>query len=577
MSTNSNFSFFSLNDEQIIIMPGSRFSKSQLKIRLKEMNINDNNSQDKIYLNNLYDSALQEYHNRLKIIEYLRKDTYTINSRLSLNQRQSLYDKYNPLNNYQSQKMSFISNDVQNLYNNSNNNHYVQNSLISDKKKDEYNFNKGHNYSFGANNNDSDDETNNKNDSYYNNNYGAKINNKMNNYNENNNIQKKLNYEKYYEDDLYEKKNQMNNKLYNYNEFNNNNFRKENNISNKYEDINTDINNNNNNNYKNKFNNNIYQDNINYKNKNMIPIKSNNNHRNVSNNYENSYSQFENKERDDIPYNYRFKEQIKNIPNENYEIQENIYINNNQNENNRIKSNRPLNINNMAENQYRYDDEGQNLKYEQEEIEIKTKPKKDTEELSTFSFFSASAFEKLKKYPIYKYRKFILIHSLILLAFLCLSISLLHIINTNRDSILIFLKSIFSFLLDPKRILNLITSFCSFLFFGLIQNWNISIPVIILLFMLYFYMRQYLFKKRCKDIVEKIVKELKENNNDNRSISEEDIYKRFVKDYGISKNKFLKKYLPQLRKMRIKDKRLKYYSIISNDKKYYFWELVDNE
>ena len=48
-TSNNEYSSFNLNGEKIILLPGSRFSKNELKFRLKEMDIKDNNSQDKEY------------------------------------------------------------------------------------------------------------------------------------------------------------------------------------------------------------------------------------------------------------------------------------------------------------------------------------------------------------------------------------------------------------------------------------------------------------------------------------------------------------------------------------------------
>jgi hypothetical protein len=86
-------------------------------------------------------------------------------------------------------------------------------------------------------------------------------------------------------------------------------------------------------------------------------------------------------------------------------------------------------------------------------------------------------------------------------------------------------------------------------------------------------MRKYLFKKRCKEILEKIVKHLK--NDENNYISEIDIYKRFVQPYGISYDKFLKKYLVQLHKLRRNDNRLKLSSMKKDEKIIVFWELSE--
>ena len=65
MTSSLEYPTFNFNDEKIIIIPGSRFSKMELKSRLKEIGININNIPNKEYLNNLYDSALNDYNNRI--------------------------------------------------------------------------------------------------------------------------------------------------------------------------------------------------------------------------------------------------------------------------------------------------------------------------------------------------------------------------------------------------------------------------------------------------------------------------------------------------------------------------------
>jgi hypothetical protein len=49
-----------------------------------------------------------------------------------------------------------------------------------------------------------------------------------------------------------------------------------------------------------------------------------------------------------------------------------------------------------------------------------------------------------------------------------------------------------------------------------------------------------MFNKRCNEIYERIVKDLQENENDNRGISEEDICRKYSEMYGISYNKFVR-------------------------------------
>ena len=66
MTSSLEYPTFNFNDEKIIIIAGSRFSKMELKSSLKEIGININNIPNKEYLNNLYDSALNDYNNCIR-------------------------------------------------------------------------------------------------------------------------------------------------------------------------------------------------------------------------------------------------------------------------------------------------------------------------------------------------------------------------------------------------------------------------------------------------------------------------------------------------------------------------------
>ena len=82
MTSSLEYPTFNFNDEKIIIIAGSRFSKMELKSRLKEIGININNIPNKEYLNNLYDSALNDYNNRIRLIQRLKKDMNNMTSKL---------------------------------------------------------------------------------------------------------------------------------------------------------------------------------------------------------------------------------------------------------------------------------------------------------------------------------------------------------------------------------------------------------------------------------------------------------------------------------------------------------------
>ena len=111
------------------------------------------------------------------------------------------------------------------------------------------------------------------------------------------------------------------------------------------------------------------------------------------------------------------------------------------------------------------------------------------------------------------------------------------------------------------------------LFFGSMNYWYVIIPLFILGFVFYFYVKKYLFKKRCEEIKEKIVADLKKD--ESGRISQDDIYNKYVKKYGVSYSTFIKKYLPRLEKLRKADKRLKKSSMIFKEKTFVFWELAE--
>ena len=540
-TTNNKYHTFNINDEEIIIIPGSHFSKIELKSRLKEMDIKDNNIQNKEYLSKLYDSSLNDYQNCLKIIQRLRKDTNSINSKLNKSQRQSMPTNFKSSYNLAESKMMNISNDIKDYYPYSreqlikivkpmhtNKGKYVQNPFLSSIQGQGFN-----------------------------NSYNNEINNKLGPYNENN-----FNFEK----DNISNINRINNNSSFLSDDNNlfkykgsslntdmNNINKSNNISQYPPEEKIEIDEVNNNNIQN----NPYNNNYESKNERFDINSDENNYKRPSKrltyqtnalkndiNYINSKNNKNRKTLTSMPHSYNINE-----------IPYNSVMQNKQNNPPIISENNPTLLNK---------NEGGNYV---EENEIK----KDSDEVSTFSLFSA--FDKFKKYPIYKNKIFILIHLLILLAILCLVISLFHVINNSWESICNLFSNILNFFSNPKYIFDTIISYISSLFLIPINYWYITIPIIILAVVFYLFIKRYLFKKRCNEILEKIVNDLRES--ENRAISEEDICLKYSKMYGISYNKFVKKYLPRLQKLRRNDEnnRLKLSSVNNNEKEYIFWEL----
>ena len=589
MSTDSSYTSFILDNEEYFIFPSQNFSTQEIKARLKEMNINDNNTRDREYLKHLYDSAIQDYSNRLKIINRLKRDTSHTISRLNLSETKPFPYNMNTSNDISQKKEANMSYEINNRYphmreNTVNlrkpkiiikminapqnpDNKYI-NRLNQDMNEHRLNLNNLNNLNqpnIGYN---------------YNNRQIVNGNNKYGNYPYDvNNLKQNNEYNNNF--------NNINNNTKNLNEYHRNN---------QYEEINTDINDDRN--ETNKRNPNQEKlDQIAEKIKNYnFKRRMNNIHIIPESKYENVPEEYENdSDNNNLNYNNQYKSQTINIIPKKINFQQNI--NNADYQPNKIQDERiDLNSQNkLKKNQIESNNNNSFINALYQGIEVRNKDnndnnnnennnnknqknkkennidKKDDDEKSSFSIFSA--FENFKKNPLYKYRKFILIHIIILLIFLIISISLLHLIYNYRENILNFFSDIFNILCQPRRILDLLTSFISVLFLGPIHYWYISIPVLILLFVFYIYMRKYLFKKRCKEILEKIVKHLK--NDENNYISEIDIYKRFVQPYGISYDKFLKKYLVQLHKLRRNDNRLKLSSMKKDEKIIVFWELSE--
>jgi len=91
------------------------------------------------------------------------------------------------------------------------------------------------------------------------------------------------------------------------------------------------------------------------------------------------------------------------------------------------------------------------------------------------------------------------------------------------------------------------------LFLGRISNFNINwlITAFILIFAFLFLITKLIKKnkisKRCKEIIKKIKKD---NEGNNEEISDEEIYRKYVENYGVNYELFQKSYLPILKKFK---------------------------
>ena len=91
------------------------------------------------------------------------------------------------------------------------------------------------------------------------------------------------------------------------------------------------------------------------------------------------------------------------------------------------------------------------------------------------------------------------------------------------------------------------------LFLGRISNFNLNwlITAFILIFAFLFLITKLIKKnkisKRCKEIIKKIKKD---NEGNNEELSDEEIYRKYVENYGVNYELFQKSYLPILKKFK---------------------------
>ena len=175
---------------------------------------------------------------------------------------------------------------------------------------------------------------------------------------------------------------------------------------------------------------------------------------------------------------------------------------------------------------------------------------------SNFSFFSG--------FSTFKNKKQICFHILTGFIVICLALGLLYLYREFSESINEFFSNIYSTISHPGEIINSV--------FSLLRNYWYLIPIILIcLIIIISILKRYKLRKRCEEIFRKILDDLR-TDDENRSISEEDIYRKYVQGYGISWKKFEKNYLPILRKMRGKNHKLKEFSENIEGKPVKFWE-----
>ena len=535
-----NYPIIRMNNESIILIPGSRFSKNELKSRLHEMDIDASNVQDKSILVNLYESTLTDNKNKFKIFNRLKKDTEMHNSLLGISQRQSLQaSNANTMSNNSKNKIINISSNVKPF----NSNNTIQQD-INMPKSINININKGEN---SYNYNIQEHQVNTTGNLGYSDN---KIEKTYNNYSNSRNFQNNNNQSILNNSNKYNYNNSSNNNNYSYYNnasqvnFENNNDSLRNNTSNNMNNRNSI----NNNNYKQKYN------------------EENNADINRNYNYIGDSSGINNKMFTNIetpnPQNYQKKinQSIFNSMMNNQSTNNNNNYNTDNNYNNiSFNSNNSFNQNNNN-NSRRVIIEEQNQSALLSNGEQIPNNNRELDEESNYSIFST--FKDFKNSYLYKNRNQICFN--IVISFIILSLVIVG---------FYLLSSFWDILTDPKSIIEGIFEYISSLFFGSIRYFYITIPIIVLIIFLIFLFKKYMFKMQCEEIFKKILNNLINERNSRNIIYEDDIFQRYAQNYGIKYEEFIKKYLPALRKMRRKDSRLKTHSERVNGKDVTYWEL----
>ena len=562
MEEYENFDYSGIN---VKILKGKDLTKNEIKSRLHRMEINfDLNKKDKQYFINLYDKAIFNDFNKLKIFDELQIDTiqlYNKNNIKKENNRKTFFAENNELRNFSTNKKNInekkpiINNEVKpskkannykninnrndNNYFNENNKSYFTNALANqiirnsnDQRINAFKYNMGNNQNSdmkyeqdmkNSRNNepkiDLRNRPNNYSNSYYN------INNKYS-INDERKIEDNKKYRSYFQENNTSENNKEHS-IYN------NSFIFDNNINNNemiasniiFDDLENKLDKESkNNNYYNYNSNNDYEkeeyikkQKISYSNPNLIhnyhyyynPSDNNNNrsYMNEKGNYMNEFQhEIENKNNIKIPIN-------NNYNNAKAETKYRRPIFENINEDNSIEEEEVQNNQSNNDNKFNID----LLLY----ILF----------LVTIGFFIHFVYKVFSRIG-----------------------------NTVTQAA----TETINIVSNPRRLFrDIILGFIKAILMGICYEYlHITLPLAILYIVIYKYKKWRNFHKLCKEIIKDIKKELE--NKKNKSWNQKEIVDYYSKKYNIDKNTFLKKYLIQLDNLRKKDHALKLSSNINS-------------
>lgn len=542
---------FIYSGKKVVIRKGKDFSKNEIKSRLHQMNIDfDLSENSKTYFTNLYDEALYNNSNKIKIFDKLKSDT----ERLGL--------LTNNQNYIQNNRRNFISDNeeaeeetIKNKKKEKGKKIIIKDEIINDEQLNSiYNSNERNNIN-SFNKNTKSDFTNVLANQIRENKQNNRINAFEYNHQKYNNNE--INYEEDIENTPYQPYNNLRNRPQDYSNFNNTNYNnKENNIQRRYD---------NNKHYGNANINQFLYETTEYNNS---PINKNERKKELIINDKN-FNNLEKKLNDRFRNDYNNKRRLSNQYNDNYK-QKNNYNNLNKNErrnnnmeiyqeneseNNNNSINIPVNNNkNNLINRKRYRNYAlekiNEENYLEEEENLDNNPD----------------IENKNNIELLLYILFLIIGGLLI--YFVLKI-IFRVSNTLTEGVTQTVRIV----TNPRRLFReLIWGLIKSILMGILYEYiYITLPLAILSFVIYMLKQRREFNKLCKQIIEDIKKDL-ENKMD-KSISENEIIDKYSKKYNIDKNIFIKKYLKALRELRKKDHSLKLSQNNNKGVTETFWEL----
>lgn len=541
---------FIYSGKKVVIRKGKDFSKNEIKSRLHQMNIDfDLSENSKTYFTNLYDEALYNNSNKIKIFDKLKSDTERLGI-LTINQ-----------NYIQNNRRNFISDNeeaeeetIKNKKKEKGKKIIIKDEIINDEQLNSiYNSNERNNIN-SFNKNTKSDFTNVLANQIREN----KQNNRINafEYNRQKYNNNEINYEEDLENTPYQPYNNLRNRPQDYSNFNNTNYNnKENNIQRRYD---------NNKHYGNANINQFQYETTEYNNS---PINKNERKKELIINDKN-FNNLEKKLNDRFRNDYNNKRRLSNQYNDNYK-QNNNYNNLNKNErrnnnmeiyqeneseNNNNSINIPVNNNkNNLINRKRY------RNYALEKIN-------EENYLEEENLDNNPDIENKNNIELLLYILFLIIGGLLI--YFVLKI-IFRVSNTLTEGVTQTVRIV----TNPRRLFReLIWGLIKSILMGILYEYiYITLPLAILSFVIYMLKQRREFNKLCKQIIEDIKKDL-ENKMD-KSISENEIIDKYSKKYNIDKNIFIKKYLKALRELRKKDHSLKLSQNNNKGVTETFWEL----